>query len=410
MTLATEYRYREDGPFSAEKRVEGTMNPVGSDSYALVYGPYQYFYSYKQMGDWVTKPYQKLISKGAIINNPCSFEKTERNESDGTVTGVHTNGSYYEYSGPVTSKWLADMVLAGTLTDRAAGNQVDPPVMIAIAKQRALANIDSSTYGFAEDIAEIRDTLGFIRNPLGGILKETRALRRSLPSHRPLSQIPADAWLSYRFVITPSLKSIFDALEAVSRLLPKLPERQVAHGFIVDSGEVAKTISGTSLFSQLVFEDSYQWNVHYKGSILYEVRNPINDWKRLLGLRLKDIPVTAWNIVTLSFMVDRFLDISKAIQGLVNLADPSIQILAGSVTVRDEVIQKIALVDKIELPPSDWTSTAVGGTREDLAYSYRRTTWKPTVADVMPRLRLGGLVSDATKIADLVALTLNVLK
>jgi hypothetical protein len=137
-----------------------------------------------------------------------------------------------------------------------------------------------------------------------------------------------------------------------------------------------------------------------KASILYEVTNPIRDWRFRLGLRAKDLPTTIWQVLPYSFMVDRLLDLSSFSQGVMNLADPSIKILAASyrAKVSGSKIYKTAgsFNSRYHITADDTL------TWEE--FTYKRDVWQPTIADTLPEFTPGHIISDATKITDLFAI------
>jgi hypothetical protein len=108
-----------------------------------------------------------------------------------------------------------------------------------------------------------------------------------------------------------------------------------------------------------------------------------------------------WQIFPLSFMVDRVIDISTFSKGVINLADPNVKILAASLR------RKTTWIESYKLQSMWWngyTGHAQGNTNEHTYFEYERTPWVPSFVDTLPKVTLGYLVDDATKIADLCAL------
>lgn len=285
------------------------------------------------------------------------------------------------------------------------------------AKALSLSNMDNTQYAFGEDALELGETLRFLKSPLKsvsnlaklfkrdvktikrfGIKTNVGTLRRSV---RDQTKAVADAWLQYRFAASPLIRSCMDALEAYYAYTPTFPERLTARGFSKDEADnkVDWSWENGGNGRQYSLRRSIEQDFH--ASILYTVTNPIYDWKWKLGFRAKDIPTTAWQIVPLSFMVDRVLDISTFSKGVMNLADPNVKILAASVRRKTTHIESYKLNS---MTSNVYTGYAQGNTNEHTYFEYERVPWSPSFIDTLPKLTLHRLVDDATKIADLCAL------
>ena len=155
-------------------------------------------------------------------------------------------------------------------------------------------------------------------------------------------------------------------------------------------------------------DEGYRIDDLYKATILYEVSNPLEDWKFQLGLRVKDIPSTTWQLLPLSFMVDRLYNISNVIKGAINFLDPQLSFLAASVTRRTTKYSSFTVTDQVNqtwltaLTPDTWTRSR---------FRYERTVWNPRPIDVLTTsLDVRGLVNSISKTADLIALIVLALR
>jgi len=357
------------------------------------------------MEDYVTPDYHKKIAQGAIINNPCVYTRSTVSISgEGSYGYDDGTSSDYLVSGCVsTHVWNA--INASFLT-------LDPPSLNAEAgkaraKQLAIANIDSTPYAFGEDVLELRETLRFLRNPVQSLLGLSRAFRSARKSGfsgigssvKKTSTAFADVWLQYRFAASPLVRSIADGLDAYASELPTPPERLSARGFHESNGKTADAYTN----GQWHFDRSIVKQVSGKASILYTVTNPVYDWNYRLGFRVKDVPTTFWQVMPYSFMVDRALDLTAFLKGVINLADPNVKILMGCYSRKYEYTQKYTLTGRDK---ANWTLNAAED-HVETQFEYSRVPWSPSVSDTIPRLQLEGLISDATKMLDLVALILG---
>jgi hypothetical protein len=273
-----------------------------------------------------------------------------------------------------------------------------------LAKLRALANIDTTPYEFMEDMFEIRETIKFLRNPLHGLLKLSKAFKKdvsklSLGDATKQAKAFANLWLEYRFAVSPLVRSAYGIADAMSHPIPQRPKRRSARGFAKSSNRGA----WSPFYYPFTFDCKNSIESEWKASILYEVANPLLNRGESMGLRFKDIPETLWAIVPYSFMVDRVANISDMIRGLTNLLDPSVKILAGS------VVEKTNRKFSVRVISQDNSSYAVSIDADvfhDDSFRYIRTVWEPTASDTLPPISVGGLVKDVTSTADLLSLIL----
>lgn len=180
-----------------------------------------------------------------------------------------------------------------------------------------------------------------------------------------LAKAIAEVWLTYRFAVTPLVRSTMDLIEYFdSNFKPTRPPRQVARGIV-------KTRHYHAYDHELVYiAPSDVDTIHVvekrtgttRAYIVYTIDNPVADWRFHLGLRTSDIPHTLWQLLPYSFMIDRMVDISKAVKALTNLANPGLHILAAGVV--DKTEDSFTYVHKKAIRASYWVtingSTATG--------------------------------------------------
>lgn len=398
-------RHRERSKVPVDVDFVYTVN--GSASYY----PYTCITDAEEIDDVVTKDYKALIAQGVIINNPCSYTK---------------NTSFLQGTGSMTQLYLPtyNITLTGAVSKHlfqyvTGGSRCDPPTFseweaaIDIAKFYALANIDKTPYAFGEDTLELRETVEFLKHPLTGILKLSKQFRKDKRKLNSLRSIKAklkalsQVTLEFQFAASPLYRSVVDALEAYSDSPATLPERLTARGKKVLEGATGDNPSFNSGGTIYTFERACNEGRTYRAAILYEITNPIRDWRYRLGFRAKDWPTTFWQVVPLSFMVDRMVDVSSFSKGVINLADPSVKILAASVT------SKVARTYTGRCTGSThagWTCSGTGEVVVETEFGYHRTPWVPTFRDTLPKFDISGLVDSATKVVELAALITQQIK
>jgi len=382
--------------------------------------------------DVVTPDYRGIVRRGGIVNNPCSYSSLTLSDSGGgEVTHTTISGQYPEgvgimtKTGPVTQFYAENSF--GLQSIDFGSNSIEDAHTDAMAY--AISQIDASDFGFGEDVAEIKETLRFLRNPITSLTKVNRshkkkayklARKRNAPiwhltddhhaalRQRAYLQALSDTYLGYRFAYTPLVRSISDAVDALAyrTVKRKEPPRLTARGFSefkVDSGLVQ-----TAGLDGSIFQHREQAHVGVSAQILYATSGiSRNSQGNILGLRTKDIPETLWAVMPYSFMIDRVLNVSQMIRGITNLSDPRINILAASTTERVDQTRSYKLEKISEWDTANWKHTTNGNTVEEHSFSYNRAIWSPSVKDTVGVASLAALVDDTQKIADLTALILS---
>lgn len=364
----------------------------------------------RQMVDIVTANYAKKIARGDIINNGCTYGQSSfdcTGLSYMQSTGIQYPTSWTRFDGGCETLLRCSQVPPTSLTEELADVEGN-------CKVRAIAQMDRTPYAFGEDLGEIGETIRFLKRPMKS-LSDLATTMRSVAHNRAkhnsvaVSKALADVWTTYRFAAMPLVLSMYDALwafnEGVNKSRNRL-ERLTARGFDEASyrysDENDRTAGNNTYTSSRTFEAELEGHA----SILYTVSNPAAAWRFNLGLRNKDIPLTLWQLVPLSFMVDRVLDISTSIQAAINIADPSLEILAASYRFkqleRGEFHTHTA-VDNRGLYDIDID----GGTLKTESFIYDRSTWVPSVSDVKVSNVKERLTQDVTSIVDLAAIIIQ---
>lgn len=361
----------------------------------------------EEMNDVVVPNFYKRRNAGEIINNQMSYVKDSIFCTVGGRSSVTQSGKVYEIygSGSLTefqrlaqgAPWYGGIYPAPT-----------EPSLDAVqsAQSNALGNVDRSPYSFAEDIAEMRETFRFLKNPLGSLRDLSKSFKKDVDvlgakKYLTRAQAIANVWLQYQFAFRPLVRSAHDLLEAQSDKIRR-PVRRTARG--KEEYSVSARGPGKSK-SWYQWEGSHKIDSSVKAGILYEVSNPLNDWKYKYGLRFKDIPETLWAITPYSFMVDRMFNISQAVRGVVSFLDPNVKLLAAWTTQKRNSAVTLSYVNYSYHLAS--AVTIQPDVKLIESSSYNRTVWEPSFSDVVPPLELSGLIDTSTKLADLVALVLQ---
>lgn len=378
----------------------------------------------QDMTDYVTQGFYGRIAAGEIINSSCTYDVTSDTllagetgntecsfqatynpyDSYDLVSGNNTAACIEAYGFPGGNPWSGPTVGAPTFDT------------VADAKQNCLAKVDATPFEFFEDLLEIRETLLFLRNPLDSIKRlgkffsdrKKRLLKLHSKDAYQLSKELANLWNSYRFALAPLVRSVMNALDVYADWDDiERPARRHAHYTSKSENSGVDSPVGGGARTYYYFGRGRVRSKESHATIMYEVSNPLNDWPFKLGLRLKDVPDVLWQVMPLSFMVDRLYDVQSFIQGTLNLADPTVTILAGSCTTKtvDEISVRLHYVS-YSLPYWYCTITHPDGIKHDV-FQYEREVWSPSFSDTVPVFDLHGLTGSLLNLADLTAVAIS---
>jgi len=343
------------------------------------------------MDDVVSSNFRKRIGSGEIINHPMFKAIDTRVASGGSYRSVLSDSSEVRLAG------------TGSVTEWAMTRGAFQPIVIDTsvdtspresAMLRAIAAIDSTPYAYSEDVFELTKTLEFLRSPFSAIRRLAKDFRRSrdrkISVHGTANAI-ASTWLEYRFGFMPLAITSSNLLKQFSEGVTARAtsefrrKRRTARA----TGSSGYQRSGTSFqnygSSTRTFDWTYVGNHNWRVGILYEVSNPINELHELSGLRFKELPRTAWNLVPYTWLVDRFLNVSDAIQAITNLSDPNVNILAAWIRGLGSIRETYRWVGATA---TGQTITLSGDTVVNTYTHSARNPWYPTVRDAVPHIAL----------------------
>lgn len=296
--------------------------------------------------------------------------------------------------------------------------------MIDTVRVKALAGIDRTPYRFLEDVAESRKTLQFLKAPLkqsqvlATLLDKTTRVTysRMLPflGRRGYPRTKAElwavafsrSWLELRYQFRPILVSILGVFEQANAAYATSKTNRARSSSSLDkvfSG--SKSLTKTTSGYQYGFAQILKRHLVVSAGVLYEDLSPYSHdnflWNN--GLRVKDIPRTAWALMPYTFVLDRFIDIGTSISALVNLGDPTIRILAAwdrVLDTRSETWKHTSYT-----PASGWTVTSWTPSEDTVTQKYHnRTPWAPSLYDLSP------IVAESVEtetIADILTIVIN---
>lgn len=349
------------------------------------------------MWDVVVPGYHKLSAMGKVFNNPMERRTYSSLGGLGSRTAV-TETAQSTAIGTIV-QFLCQIDGVGhlpNLVDTGGGN----------ALLSAWAAVDKTPYSFGEDLAELKETLEYLKKPLNSFYKLLKPYRRKRDTlmRKGLSKAKAhsQAWLEYRFALVPLASSAYQAGEAIANWRKHVvPKRRTARGYH------RSTYQKDTL--QTVGYREYVHNIvglcSTRATVVYEQPGGELSVRARLGLRSKDIPATMWEVCPYSWLIDRFVDIDSLVKAYVNLFDPSIKYLLACTT------QTIESTSRVNIQSDTTPGWAVSHSVSPWEVKDKRVTRVPQPTNSVPLPEItGASLSSLVNLTDIMALILQRLR
>lgn len=190
-----------------------------------------------------------------------------------------------------------------------------------LVSNKLLEKIKNQTWSAAVDLAELPETLRFLRDAVVHMYRIWRDLRRG-KFRGSLRKMDADTlaalWLAWRYAVMPIVYSVQGATKMWMEPEEQLKEYLVKTHYPVDLD--LKAPSGCS------------WHLRGKlrGVVVYRLVGKRTAAR--LGFSLSELPSVLWEVTPLSFVVDWILPIGDALAGL--SATNNVEFLDGYTSLR----------------------------------------------------------------------------
>lgn len=345
-------RYRERNNlrlFSPQaSTASGTTNGPTCTSYSQAGPALAFPYntgSYESMTDVVTPRYKELSARGDIINSPMSRFRTSNTVEIGTAsyyipyapaTPANVKKCAHSYTQTMTN-YTGGLNRVGSPLKATVSSKIDRGRLVDLASTDAAANIDDPIFDGLVFVAELNETIRFLREPLSTWNKYLRDLkkfknRKKSQRDRALIQFMGDSWLALRYGVRPLFYDMVKAVEAIDNVVSgDKPTRHTARGFSSDTAN--------STVTEVLYTNGVGWTVSttsdsrvvVRCGILYEMfRDPDT-----FGIRFERIPEAAWEAMRFSFVIDWFVNIGPFIGAITPKG--GIRQLASWTTTKSEV-------------------------------------------------------------------------
>jgi len=418
-----------------------TQNPKPAPIYSTVTGGDG---EVLNMRDFVVSNFKARQKAGEVFNNLCSRIREVRTLQSVGPKFSKTFGAV-TYWGELLGPWGTTMPSLSVLSGRDIPSYSDALTEVTT---RALSRVDSPDYMGLVALGEFRETLSYLRNPFKQALKivnktekRVKVLDRKIDSlERKASQADrnlqiqllrlkasasdtpvlsdrkraaiqrlqnrksvADSinkaemsrvlkevegtYLELRYALRPLVGDVINLLEAIDKKQVR-PIRQTyragdklpVHN---DSWVIPETFSGITYNAIYTYKREVQSSV----GLLYEFKTQQSTFEKF-GLAVGQVPAVWWELVPLSFVADRFLNIGQYISAITPVIGAT-RIAEWTTTIITETIA----IERKDWKYSDWT-TSTPGTGVD---TYVRTTYHRSPHIVLPGIVVKGKALDALK-------------
>jgi hypothetical protein len=155
-------------------------------------------------------------------------------------------------------------------------------------------------------------------------------------------------------------------MAAVDEFRSPKPQRYTARGHASSSFDVGGTIDHPA-FSIFKCKSEYEklHDVSVRTGILYEL-----DHRDVFGLSFKEIPITAWELVPYSFVIDWFVNAGDYIQAVTPKL--GVKVLGSWSTTEDEIVTKTTTTLE-DVVGSTYNLVSPGGYTSVKKYTPRRS-------------------------------------
>lgn len=357
------------------------------------------------MADVSTPDFFTRIANGEIINNPMEKGQLSLGDGGGSLSGINpaapvTDQIRLDGDGSVTSACIQRFVIP------TVSYYAKPDDPLAEAKFKALEKIDSVPYALLEDYAELGKTFQTLRDPFRALKDLTfefnehrtgrfnRNRRARVYDQMDWVRATSSTWLEYRFAIGQIMRT-------AEKFLKEYEDSVIRRATGIEKGSFFKPRRESRASVPLVPKQWDQETTNAAGSarlrnwgetsgiasagILYEVTNPLATFTQTHGLRLKDAPRVGWNLIPYTWAIDRFVNISGFITGVINLSDPKVKILTAWEKHDTNTVVKHQFLG---LTSPGWTYSLSADILEDSRKLVVRNPWVPTFFDAVPKVQV----------------------
>lgn len=263
-----------------------------------------------EMTDVVTPGFERIRSRGGVVMSPMSSITRQVSASYGTTMVRNTSANTRLYrQASAASRFLTEPVPA-SISSQASSLQTEAATL-------ARSRVASSDAALLVSYAERAETLAMLRQPVTALVRATRdldkviaELKRRKASRPEIVKTISNWWLLYRYGILPLMSDVEGVMKALSKTSE--PKRETARGQASGSATIVGSPTTVGPGWGLTETTSYSevWDIAVRAGCLYQYESTLSS---RLGLALGDIPRSAYDLVTMSFVLDWFVNVGDYI-------------------------------------------------------------------------------------------------
>lgn len=313
-----------------------------------------------------TPRFHERIKKGEIITNPYHNIKEMRTNSINGIIARSNNmcpGGVkptltQTREGPQLTYMLEQHPSYGRLQPYWLLDQDTVSRVAGIAATKCWSAAQSNDSQLLVTTAELNKTLKLLTNPLGNVKLLIKKIERQKNASRAtrsltLGKYLSSEWLSYRYGFRPLMLDIEQTLQALSR-----PQKK---GWTRSKGSSSIEQVQTTPFVFPHGDIDTSWSLFHKHvytaycGFLYDANLTTQDY---LGVNIRSIPGSAWELIPYSFVVDWFANVGTYIEGLTAFVSRR---TAGAYTIHKHEITLMRIAHGSVVARNPTASTLVRG-------------------------------------------------
>jgi hypothetical protein len=314
------------------------------------------------MNDFVHPGFRALSRKGKIFNSPMS---RVRNTFTYSATGYehqYANADCATYQWGTWKDSYTNLLAwrAGALSLATPGSSLPTDELVTDVATRCRAGIKDPNVQGMVFVAELRQTLSMLRNP---IRAATDLLQRGKGVNgKDVGGAAGSQYLTYVFGLRPLMLDIEGIIDA---LVQRTYDRETSRAYASDSLDSTSNVllhQGSLMTAYM--EYTLNEKVEVRAGTLYAFSG--RSMSDNLGVSLRDIPAAAWELLPWSFVVDWFTNVGHLISALT--ASCTNEILAEWVSTKTTVTVTRRVSSTVLVPGSGWVINRQCGDRDMAVY------------------------------------------
>lgn len=267
-----------------------------------------------EMQDWVTPDFRRMSKAGGVIINPMSrSENTFTSGAYSNFSGYNSNPAYWERNSGDWSYAVLGFVLPISCQPKVLVTGEEVNAGCVEASTRCLSQIGRSSSNNWENMAEIGKTLDLLRHPIASWAKFRKKNSKLLDTVGS----SANAWLIYRYGITPLIRDTNAILMQLNRNIK--PMYQTTHAKVTLAGSSNSTVNFTSGPHIMPYGIQKTERVTVRAT---SVDQASNSFFQKYGLDAKSLLTLPWELVRLSFVADWVVNVGDYLGAMVQSFQP----------------------------------------------------------------------------------------